>query len=222
MAPTDPCALLLQVWIIGGFFGDGAGGAVAGVDDGGRRQGQELLPDGGQQGGAVAARKVGAADAALEKGVAGEDDAGLGKVIADAARGMAGSGQRTEGETGQLRRHVLRLRQVAGGGHPRGQGVKGTVVHGTVSGGDPGGNGPAPGQVGHGPDVIHMRMGEQDGPGPQATIRDGLDDPGGLVAGVDEQQVQRQRVPDQIAVRFQHADRQRKNLRTRRGVRGHE
>lgn len=83
-----------DVGVVAEFFGDGGGGAVAGVDCGCRGEFQNFGVDAADEGGVVAAGEVGAADAALEKDVAGKDEVRIGDVVQQAACGMAGGFQR--------------------------------------------------------------------------------------------------------------------------------
>lgn len=75
---------------IGDFFSaDGGGGAVAGINDGIVREGVEAFSDGFEKSTHVAAGEVGAADAALEEGIASDDEAVGGVIKADSTGRMA-------------------------------------------------------------------------------------------------------------------------------------
>ena len=80
------------------LLADGGARAVAGDDDGCVGERQQLLVDGADEHGAVAAGQVGAADRAGEEGVAGEQQMLRGEVEADAALGVAGGVKDVAGE----------------------------------------------------------------------------------------------------------------------------
>ncbi len=60
------------------FVADGGGRSVAGDDKGGVREGEQAVLDRAEEGAGVTAGKVGAAHAAGEEGVAGEEQGGGG------------------------------------------------------------------------------------------------------------------------------------------------
>ena len=71
---------------------------MAGEDDGGVGEREQLAVDGAEEGWAVSAGKVGAADGAGEEGVAGKQQVLGWQVEAYAALGMAGGMQDAAGE----------------------------------------------------------------------------------------------------------------------------
>ena len=89
---------LCKEWIGLSFVANGGLRAVAGDDDGGVGQWEQLAVDGADEGRAVAAGKVCAADGTGEEGVAGEEEILLGEIEADAALGVAWGVEDAAGE----------------------------------------------------------------------------------------------------------------------------
>jgi len=81
---------LLQEWICSTLGGDGGGWPVARYDSGFVREGEQAGLDGVDDLLAVSTREVGAADAAGEERVSGEDHFERGKMETDGALGVAG------------------------------------------------------------------------------------------------------------------------------------
>ena len=76
---------------VGGFFAaDGGGGAVAGVDDGFFREGEDFFADAGKKLIPVAAREIPAADAIREQNIAAIKLAQIGKIQTEAAGTVTG------------------------------------------------------------------------------------------------------------------------------------
>ena len=90
--------MLGEVGVVLALVADGGAGAVARDDDGGVGQGKQLGVDGTEQGGTIAAGKIGATDGASEKSVAGEEKTFVRQVETDAALGVAGGVEDVAGE----------------------------------------------------------------------------------------------------------------------------
>ena len=81
---------VIQVGVVAQFFADGGLGAVAAVDDGVGGELRYDVVEAGHEVVVVAAIEVGASDAHLEEGVAGEGHVFFRAVEDDAAGGVAG------------------------------------------------------------------------------------------------------------------------------------
>lgn len=80
----------LQVRVGGALFGDGGCGAVAGIDGGVAGESHKAVGDTPDELRVAAALEVGAADAAVKEGVAGEEDAVRAVVVGHSARRVSG------------------------------------------------------------------------------------------------------------------------------------
>jgi len=178
---------------------DGGGRAVAGDDAGGVGEWQQVVVDGVEQLAGIAAGQVGAADRAGEEGVAGDEEALLGEVEADAALGVAGGMEDAAGEAGLA---FLRARadgddaavgEVVVGRGDLGEGdaePAGLDVHHLDEGKvvlvvEDGGAGELLEALGSG-DVVDMGVGDEDLLDGEVVLREQGEDAGDVVAGIDD------------------------------------
>jgi hypothetical protein len=165
-----------------------------------------LAGDRGDQCFVVATGQVAATDRASEKGVPGEQNCGVRKIVADSAGGMSGCVNGREFETRKRVRDIADWREVFCLGQP---GVKCVIragVERSVRRVDPNGDVKSTGDRTNPADMVDMGVGQEDADGLKFQSLDFFDDFVGIVAGIKDQASSSSWIPGKIAVDFERAD----------------
>ena len=184
---------------------------MAGDDHSGIGEGEKLLTDRADEGGAVAAGQVGTADRAGKEGVAGEEQILGGQMQADAALGVAGcvedvTAQARNGDDAAVFEGVVGRVDV-GGGHAEPTGLH--VHHldqGKIAGIVEDGRAGQLFQAGGAGDVVDVGVGNEDLLDGEAVLLEEGDNAGDVVAGINDDGFAGVFIAQDRAVALQHAD----------------